>query len=221
MTIAMQRWTKVFVCGRLGACMLVGAGTMLATARVEAQGQGKLAAAPPVTYDNRYEVYGGINYQIDQVGQNLPKLTSLAGIEVLGTYWLTGHLGVGADFRGEAGTTAVFPNTDQYKPVVATYTGMLGAEWRGPRGQRAAINYHAFGGASYGDFNINARTDEFIGLYTNRTKPFAAVGASVDFNRSKNIAIRVSPDLILEHYGSEWREFFSVSGGVIYRFGKR
>ena len=126
-----------------------------------------------------------------------------------------------ADFRGEAGTTAVFPNTDQYKPVVALYTGMLGVQWRGPKNQRAAINYHAFGGASHGDFNINARTDEFIGLYTNRTKPFAAVGASVDFNRSKNIAIRVSPDLILEHYGSEWREFFSVSGGVIYRFGKR
>jgi len=94
-------------------------------------------------------------------------------------------------------------------------------QWRGPKNQRAAINYHAFGGASHGDFNINARTDEFIGLYTNRTKPFAAVGASVDFNRSRNVAIRISPDLIIEHFGSEWREFFSVSGGVIYRFGKR
>lgn len=217
----MQRWTKVLACGPLGACMLVGTGMLLATARVEAQGEGKLAAAPPVTYDNRYEIYGGINYQNAQVGQNLPKLTSLAGIEVLGTYWLTGHLGLAADFRGEAGTTAVFPNTDQFKPLVATYTGMLGVQYRGPKGQRAAINYHAYGGASYGDFNINARQDQFIGLYSNRTKPFAAVGASVDFNRTRNMAFRITSDLILEHYGSEWREFYSVGVGVIYRFGRR
>ena len=217
----MQRWTSVLACGRQSAGMLLAAATLFSAGRCQAQGQGKLAAAPPVTYDNRYEIYGGINYQNDQAGQNLPKLVNLAGIEALGTVWLTGHLGVGADFRGEAGTTAVFPNTDQYKPVVALYTGMLGVEYRGPKNQRAAITYHGFGGASYGDFNVNARQDEFIGLYSNRTKPFAAAGASFDFNRSRNLALRVSPDLILEHYGTEWREFFSVSAGIVYRIGHR
>jgi hypothetical protein len=193
----------------------------LAGTQAQAQGQGKLAAPPPVTYDNRYEIYAGINYQNDQAGQNLPKLVNLAGIEALGTYWVTGHLGVGADFRGEAGTTAVLPNTDPGKPLVALYTGMLGVEWRGPKGQRAAMTYHGYGGVSHGSFNINDRTDEFIGLYSDRTKPFAAVGASFDLNRSKNWAIRASPDLILEHFGTEWREFFSISAGVVYRIGKR
>jgi hypothetical protein len=59
------------------------------------------------------------------------------------------------------------------------------------------------------------------GLYSNRTKPIAALGGSVDFNLSKKMAIRLSPDLILEHNGSEWREFVAVSGGLIYRFGKK
>jgi hypothetical protein len=58
-------------------------------------------------------------------------------------------------------------------------------------------------------------------MYTNRTKPMAALGGSVDINRSKNWAIRLSPDLILEHFGSETREFFAISGGVVYRIGKR
>jgi hypothetical protein len=40
----------------------------------------------------------------------------------------------------------------------------------------------------------------------------------LDFNRSKNWALRLSPDLILEHFGNEEREFFSISGGVVYRF---
>jgi hypothetical protein len=185
------------------------------------QAQDKLAAAPPVTYDNRYEIYGGINYQNDQAGQNLPKRVNLAGIEASGTYWLTGKLGLTADGRGEAGTTAVFPNTDPSKPVVVLYTGMLGVQYRGPRNQRGAINYHAYVGVSHGDFTETARQDENIGLYTNRTKPIGAFGASVDFNRSKNVAFRLSPDLIVEHFGTEYREFFSVSLGVIYRFGRR
>jgi hypothetical protein len=49
----------------------------------------------------------------------------------------------------------------------------------------------------------------------------AALGGSVDINKSKNWAIRLSPDLILEHFGSETREFFAISGGVVYRIGKR
>ena len=48
-----------------------------------------------------------------------------------------------------------------------------------------------------------------------------AFGASVDFNYTRNIAIRLQPDLILEHFGTEYREFVAVSGGVVYRFGKR
>jgi hypothetical protein len=52
-------------------------------------------------------------------------------------------------------------------------------------------------------------------------KPIAAIGGSVDINRSKNWAIRLSPDLILERFGSETREFFGISGGVVYRIGKR
>ena len=60
-----------------------------------------------------------------------------------------------------------------------------------------------------------------LGLNTNRTSPQFALGASVDFNRSKKLAIRFAPDLILEHWGTETREFFYISGGIIYRFGNK
>ena len=52
--------------------------------------------------------------------------------------------------------------------------------------------------------------------------PFvSALGGSVDINKSKNWAIRLSPDLMLEHFGTETRTFFAISGGVVYRIGKR
>ena len=190
--------------------------------QVTVAGQAKLSSAPPVTYNNRYEIYGGVNLQNFQAGQNLPKRMNLGGIELLGTYWITSRLGVGANFRGEAGTTPVFPNPYTTRPLVVLYEGMAGAEYRGPKNQRGAINFHAYGGVAHGDFTETPLpAGENVGLYNNKTKPIAALGASVDFNRSKNLAIRLSPDLILEHFGTETREFFAISGGVVYRIGHR
>ncbi|HTD96744.1 MAG TPA: hypothetical protein VK627_07430 [Edaphobacter sp.] len=231
----MLRWTTGArkngtrtIAGALAAGLLM-AGAVQVRAQALAQ-QGKLGPAAPVTYNNRYEVYGGLSFMNFQAGQSLPKRMNLGGGEVLGTYWVTKNLGVGADYRLEAGTTPVFPNTfNVNRPLVYMNIGMLGAQYRGPKNQHAALNYHAYFGVASGVFDsglahvpttpINFQPT--IGLYTNRTKPIAALGVSLDFNRSKNFAIRLSPDLILEHFGSETRQFFAISGGVVYRFGKR
>jgi hypothetical protein len=205
----------------------------------------KIAVAAPVTYDNKYEIFAGFNFQNFQAGQSLPNRMNLGGGEVLFTYWLpwkkVKNLGVGADYRFDAGTTPVSPNAGttsfspttngtgiNNRPLVWLNTGMLGAQYRGPKNQYAALSYHGYFGVSHGTFdksfrNVNSNVDPFTatGLYTNRTKPMAALGASVDFNLSKKWAIRLSPDLILEHFGTETRQFVAVSGGAIYRFVKR
>lgn len=206
----------------LGGMALAG---VLMAGTSQAAGQSKIGAAPPVTYKNRYEVYGGVNFMNFQAGQGLPKRINMGGVEVLGTFWLTNHLGLGAEYRGEAGTTPVLANPYTTRPLVYMHMGLLGAQYRGPKNQYAAVNYHAYFGAARGVFdsstgNIPAQYAN-VGLYTNRTKPIAALGGSIDFNRSKNLAIRLSPDLILEHFGTETREFFAISGGVVYRFGNR
>jgi hypothetical protein len=62
-----------------------------------------------------------------------------------------------------------------------------------------------------------AQNAQIAGLYSDRTSPIFALGGTLDFNRSKNWAVRLSPDLILEHFGTETREFFAISGGIVYR----
>jgi hypothetical protein len=206
------------------------AGMFIGGAAVQGQAAGKLAAKPPVTYDNRYEVYGGLNFMNFQAGQNLPKRMNLGGGELSATYWLTHHVGLTADYRGEAGTTPVFPSAPIApnpnfinRPLVYMNMGMLGAQYRGPKNQFAAINLHGYFGVSHGVFDggTGGTNPEAVGLYSNRTKPIAALGGSLDLNRSKNFAIRLSPDLILEHFGTETREFFAISAGVVYRFGNK
>lgn len=200
---------------------LIGVAAAMGARRMDAQESGKLAAAAPVTYDNRFELYGGLNYMNFQAGQNVAKLMNLGGAEFMGTYWISSKWGAVLDYRGDAGTTPVTPNaTFNGRALVVMQTGMAGAQYRVKQNQRFAFDAHALGGVSHGWFDETLPSNESQ-LYTNRTKPMGAFGGSLDYNRSKNLAFRLQPDLILEHYGTETREFFSISGGIVLRFGTR
>ena len=210
------------------AAVLAGALTTVC-----AQAQTKLGPAPPVTYDNKYEVYGGLNFMNFMAGQGLTRRMDFGGGELEGTYWLTPKWGASAEYRGEAGTTPALPNAGIYgihRPLVYMNMVLFGAQYRWMQNQHAALDLHAYAGPSYGVFDggtsgagpgnvYDATTNaRLVGLYSNHTATIFALGGSVDMNRSKNWAIRLSPDLILDEFGSGTREFFAISGGVVYRF---
>ena len=127
----------------------------------------------------------------------------------------------------------MLPNAGIYgihRPLVYMNMVLFGAQYRWMQNQHAALDLHAYGGPSYGVFDAGtsgagptpgisaASNANLIGLYANHTAPIFALGGSVDMNRSKNWAVRLSPDLILDEFGSGTREFFAISGGVVYRF---
>jgi hypothetical protein len=200
------------------------------------------ALAPYVgpKYDNRWEVYGGLNFMNGQAGQNTPVRYNMGGAEAMGTYWLTRKLGVAADYRFGAGTTPVISHF--YNRVVIMqniFSG--GVQYRGPKNRYAAIDFHALAGGTDGDFNYavnhypggspvsacaadqgkGTMIQGNLGLYCNHIAAYGAVGGSIDFNESAKLAIRLQPDLTFEHFGSELREYFAISMGVVYRLGKK
>ena len=199
---------------------------------VGAQAQTKLGPAAPVTYDNKYEVYGGLNFMNFMAGQDLTRRMDFGGGEIEGTYWLTRKWGLAAEYRGEAGTSPVLPNAGIYgihRPLVYMNMVLFGAQYRWMQNQHAALDLHAYAGPSYGVFDAGtsgagptpgisaASNANLIGLYANHTAAIFALGGSVDMNRSKNWAVRLSPDLILDEFGPGTREFFAISGGIVYR----
>ena len=189
-------------------------------------------------YDNKWEVYGGLSFMNGQAGQSLPKRYNMGGGEAMGTYWLTDRLGVAGDYRFGAGTTPVI---SPYYNRVLVYQSIFsgGVQFRGPKNRYAAIDLHALAGATHGTFDhaVNAYPGGSpvsacaanqqsgqrgnLGLYRNSTSPWGAEGGSIDFNQSPKLAIRLSPDLTFEHFGTELREYVGVSLGVVYRLGKR
>ncbi len=198
----------------------------------------QIAPVRVATYTEKYEVFGGLSFMNGQAGQNLPKRYNMGGGEVMATYWLGGgelkSLGVAADYRLEAGTTPLLPVSTEFGlNRVLVYQNIIsgGLQYRAIKGRYAAVNLHALAGGTHGTFdhaivnyphNVSPQpTAAFVGLYDNSTSPWGAAGGSIEFNYSPRLAIRISPDIIFEHFGTETREFVSVGGGVVYRFGKR
>ena len=210
--------------------MAAAPGTAPIPTRTTAQA---IAPVRVATYDDKYEIFGGLSLMNGQAGQNLPKRYNMGGGEVMGTYWLGPRLGVAADYRIGAGTTPVFPTqffTPGTRLTVIQNIISGGVNYRGPKGRYAAIDYHALVGVSRGTFDHSLSTypnrpsiltPAIVGLYDNSTSPWGAVGGSIDFNATPKLAVRFSPDLTFEHFGTETREFFAIGGGVMYRFGKK
>jgi hypothetical protein len=196
-------------------------------------------------YDNRWEIYGGLNFMNGQAGQVQPgRRYNMGGGEFMGTYWLGGakvkRYGVVGDFRFGAGTT---PVTSPYynRVVIMQFIPTGGVQVRGPHNRYAAIDFHALGGGTYGDFNYAVNhypggspvsacaADEGkgtmvkgnLGLYCNHFAPYGAAGGSIDFNESGKLAVRLQPDITFEHFGTETRVFFAISMGAVYRFGPK
>jgi hypothetical protein len=197
-----------------------------------AQAQTKLGPSAPVTYDNKYEVYGSLNFMNFMAGQAIPRRMDFGGGEFEGTYWVKPNWGLAAEFRGEAGTTPVLPNAGIYgihRPLVYMNMVLFGVQYRWVKNQHAALDFHAYGGPSFGVFDAGtqgagptpgvsaASNANIIGLYADHTAPIFALGGSIDMNRSKNWAVRLAPDLILDEFGSNTREYFAISAGIIYR----
>ena len=205
-------------------------------------GAAALAENAITKYDNRYEVYGGLNYAHGQAGQNLPKHYNMGGGELMATYWLgsffhvpDNHLGVVADYRIQAGTSPVLPQADGPFGFnrILIYQNILsgGLQYRGPKNRYVAIDFHALAGATHGTFDSaitrypknlpQEPTTAFVGVYNDSTSGYGAAGGSIDFNYSPKVAIRLQPDITFEHFGTETREFFAISAGLVYRLGHR
>ncbi|MES2393835.1 MAG: hypothetical protein V4555_19520 [Acidobacteriota bacterium] len=219
------------------------------TAPVSTQTAAGLNAYTGPKYDNRYEVYGGLSYMNGQAGQDLQAKYNMGGGEAMFTYWLghgpVGRLGLTADYRLEAGTTPTQPNPGNNQAVhlnrvlVMQHIFAGGVTYRGFKNRYFAIDYHALGGETYGIFDHATKNypggspvaacaaqqtvgqTGSLGLYCNHAAAWGAAGGSIDFNESQRVAVRLSPDMIFEHFGTETREYFSISMGILYRFGKR
>ena len=186
-----------------------------------------------VTYNNRYEVYGGFAYSHFDAGPSLLQGSNLGGFDIQGARFFTHKWAADANVRAYFGTSGAAPNTFQVRgPSVSEYMLLAGPQYRLASNQHASISLHALFGGSYGlfgkdlgrDQNGNKIEPSQIGFYDDQISFGSAIGGSIDLNRSPRLAFRISPDALLTDYSSgsksDFKEQFGISVGLVYRLGR-
>lgn len=230
------------IAGLAGALALVVCGSSATSAgaqdvkRTGAQNGAQpsvFAPAAPATYTEKFEIYGGLLFMNGMAGEHLTERYNMGGGEGMLTWYVTPKWGAVGDFRWAGGTTPMLATGQaagvQTRPFVSQTIGMGGVQYRWLHNRHAALQLHALGGVSHGTFSHSLHvapvsgidTLTATGLYSDRSTGMGVVGASIDVNKSARWAVRLQPEMLFEHFGTNTREFFSISGGVLYRFGKR
>ncbi len=185
-----------------------------------------------VRYDNRYDLSVEMAYAHIKAGPNLLEGANLGGLNLQGSYWLTGRWGLEGTGRAYLGTSGAAPNPYAINgPFVAEYIFAAGPEWLGPHNKHGALIAHVMAGGAYGNFERNLRSHptSAVGFYHDQVAPAVVMGGHFDLNRSPRWVFRITVDGLLTDYAINWgaknRQIdinTAVSVGLEYKFkGKR
>ena len=226
---------------------LVAALALLSCFQIQARAQYEQPTVAPnstlanVRYDYRWEVYGGLAYSHFNAGPHLVQGSNLGGFDIQAARFFTPRWAIAANGRGYYGTSGVVSNPYGIKgPFVSEHMFVAGPEYRGPSNTHISMLFHALFGGAYGSFDsaltappsIVATTPQCavstdrvnptcLGLFNNGTTFAAAIGGSLDLNRSPRLVFRISPDATLTNFGSAGiHEQFALSVGLVYRLGE-
>ncbi|QNI32502.1 hypothetical protein H7849_00250 [Alloacidobacterium dinghuense] len=175
------------------------------------------------TYTHKYEAYFGGNYLRFHPGDHLQRINEKgwhAGI----TDYAFGKIGITVDGRGYYGTTYTGPNPyGVYQPSISQYTFMGGPTVRFFEGVHWAWTGHVLAGVGHGNFGTGTGglPPELIGLYSDGNAFNLTAGASVDYNLSPTLAVRLTPSYLMSRYGGSTQNNLGFTAGVVWRWGRQ
>ncbi len=175
------------------------------------------------TYSHKYEVYFGGGYLRFRPGSVLQHINEAAwnvGI----TDYAYGKIGLTADVRGYYGTAYTGRNPyGVYQPSISQYTFMAGPTVRFFEGVHWGWTAHVLAGVGHGNFGTGTGglPPTLINLYPDGNSFNLAAGASVDYNLSPALALRLTPSYLMTRYGSSTQNNLGWQGSVVYRWGRQ
>lgn len=194
-----------------------------AQARVNARRRQRIKQIIQETYSHKYEFEFGGGFQRFRPGNGLQHVSEAAWAGDF-TDYLKGNLGITVDARGYYGTTFTPQNQFRtYQPSISQYVFLAGPRYRFFRGQHWGWTAQVEAGAGHGNFGTgtNGLPPQLIGLYQDSTVLNVSAGASVDYNLSPSLAIRLTPGYLITNYGSTMQYNAGGTLGMVYRFGRK
>jgi hypothetical protein len=206
------------------AFSLTLAAALPASAQVSSSTSNAAASDDTFRYDNLWEISGGLSYADMPSGPNIQHRAQLGGVDMAATQWVLPRWGATADVRSHIGlgNTNVNPYTVN-SPLFVEAFGSVGPEYRWVRTPAIGVTLHAMAGGGYGIFNLHVPgnvTAQQLGNYPNGATFDLIGGANFDFNTPSGFGLRVSPNVVTTDFDSNLRNSFSLTVGLLWRYGK-
>lgn len=193
--------------------------------RLEARRRARIRQIIAQTYNYKYEIFGGGGYLRFRPGPVLQHNQESEWNLGLTDYLGSSNWGVTGEIRGYYGKA--FTNThainQAYEPSITQYVYLGGPTYRFYRGQRWGWTAQVLGGVGQGKFSVNTNglPPNLVGLYKDEWAPYLNVGASVDYNVSPGLAIRLTPEYLLSTYGGQLQNNKGWQIDIVYRMHHR
>jgi hypothetical protein len=173
-------------------------------------------------YDNRWDLFGGFSYSHFTTTYGHALKTELYGGSGQATYWMGPVIGLSGTIRYVAGDMPLNPNNYGYTTAHMSETlYLVGPDIRILRGERWTVGGHVLIGGTYGRFDssLTGIPPNFVGLYNNQLAFAVATGATIDYNISPKVSVRVFTDWQPTFYGTAVQKEFAGQLGVVYKMG--
>ncbi len=175
------------------------------------------------TYTHKFEGYFGGNYLRFRPGDNLQHINE-AGWHVGITDYAFGKIGITADGRGYYGTAYTGRNQfGVYQPSISQYTFMAGPSVRFFEGLHWGWTAQVLAGVGHGNFGTGTGglPPELVSLYKDGNAFNLSAAASVDYNLSPTMAIRLTPGYLMTRYGGSTQNNLGFTIGAVWRWGRQ
>jgi hypothetical protein len=175
------------------------------------------------TYGHKYEVSAGGTYMRFRPGPNLHN-AGMGGWVLGFTDYLTPRFGIVGDVRGYYGSSSISVNNPYniHNASFSVFTFMAGPQYRFYGQQHFSISGALQAGAVYGyfDADTNGFAPQLVGLYPAGITPGGMASLHLDYNLSPALAIRISPHVLFDEFGSSLDHNQGVLFGLVYRLGR-
>lgn len=178
------------------------------------------------TYTHRWEVYVGGEYMRFRPGPLLHN-SGMGGWILGATRYFTPRWGITADARGDYGNNSLGAvqggGNNTYNTKFAVFPFTIGPQYRFYGSPKLSVSAAVQVGDIYGYFDKN--TGPFppasVGFYPASNVGAAIASLHLDYNLSPGLAIRLSPHMLLDHFGGNIDHNQGLMVGMVYRFGRQ
>lgn len=178
------------------------------------------------TYTHRWEVYTGGQYMRFRPGPDLHN-SGMGGWTLGATRYFSPRWGIATDARGNFGNNSLGATNgggfNTYNAKFDVFSFTMGPQYRFYGSPKLSVSAALQVGDVYGYFDKNTGpfAPKLVGLYPASNVGGAIASVNLDYNLSPALAVRIAPNVLIDHFAGNTDHNQGFLVGIVYRLGRQ